>query len=87
MPVLTTSTSMTEAGKDSKPEALEESKLQRIPYIHYPAQFAEFPIEVFINLGGKINAIQPSFAGKLSLRICKIDSIRLETFERVIAMF
>lgn len=33
------------------------AKLQRVPYIRYPAQFNQHLIEAFINLGSKVNAI------------------------------
>lgn len=74
-------------------EALKRSKLQRVPYVHYLTQFDEFLIEALIDLNSKVNIMQPIFAKKLGLCICKtnwnaqkIDDSRLETFKMVIAL-
>lgn len=73
---------------------VQELKLQQVPYIYYPAQFGKISVEVLIDLSSEINIINPSFARKLSLSICKIDmgtqkidSSRLKTLEIMIISF
>lgn len=41
--------------------------------MQYSVQFVEFLIETSINLNGKVNAMQRSFAKKLCLCISKIN--------------
>lgn len=85
---------MTKAGKKANQEVLEGFELQQIPCIYYLAQLSEFSIEVLINSGNKVNAIQSSLVRKLDLCICKtevdaqkIDNNWLETFGVVIVLF
>lgn len=64
---------MTEASKKTDPKAQEGSELLGVPYIHYPVQFIEFPVEALINSASDVNVMQPSFAKNLGLRICKVN--------------
>lgn len=85
---------MTKASNKAIFKVHERFELQKILYIHYIVQFIEFFIETLIASDSKINIIQPNFARKLSIRICKtninakkIDNSRLETYEMIIASF
>ena len=64
--VSTTSTSMT----GPRTEALD-----RVPCIHYPAQFKKDTAEVqaLIDLGSEVNAMAPAYAKKLGLRVRKTN--------------
>lgn len=62
--------------------------------IYYFTQLNEFIVETFIDSSSKINSMQPIFAKKLGLCICKndmgtekIDSSRPETYKIVILLF
>lgn len=70
------------------------SALQRVPYIHYPTQFDDFSVEALIDLGSKVNVMQPSFAKKLDIRIYKtnvgaqdIDDNKLEIYGMLTALW
>lgn len=85
---------MTEVSKEIDAKAHKESEVQHIPYIYHPTQVGEFPIKILFDSGNKVNAIKPSFAKKLSLRIDKtnvssqkIDGSRLETYGIIIVFF
>lgn len=69
-------------------------ELQRVPCMQWLMQFGQYLIETHINFGSKINTIQPSFARKLGLNIGeinvdiqRINGIKLEIFDMVIACF
>ena len=86
--VLATSTSTTGA---------REEALERVPCIHYPVQFkntSETQVQVLIDSRSEINAIHLTFAKQLGLpirpidvRAQKIDSITLDTYGIVVAVF
>lgn len=85
---------MTKTSNEANSEVSEESELQRVLCIYYPAQFGEFFIKGLIDSSSKVNVMQPSFPRKLGLRIYKtnigaytIDGSRLETFGIVITLF
>lgn len=86
--------SITEACNEAGIKVQEDLELQRVLYMHYPAKFNKFFLEVLIDLGSEVNAMQTSFAKKLGLYICKTDvstqkinGSRPETFGMVIALF
>ena len=69
-------------------------KVVRMPSIHYPVRFQEEHVRALLDSGSEINAINPTFVKKLSLKTRKtnvkaqkIYSSALETFEMVIADF
>ena len=86
--VSATSASVTEANK--------EVTLERVPYIQYPVQFQKDKngIQALLDLGSKVNAMNPAYAKKLKFHIRqtdigaqKIDGSHLNTFGMVIAGF
>lgn len=88
---MTISALITEAGKKAGLKVQKRCELQQVPYINYSAPFGEFLLKALIQLGSKINTIQPSFAKKPSFHICntnvgaqKIDVSKMETDEKII---
>ena len=89
--VLATSALMTHTSR--------EASFERVPYIWYPIQFyrknnedKNKDVRALIDLGSKVNAMHPTYATKLSLRIGKIDvstpkidRFHLDTFEIILA--
>lgn len=85
---------MTEASKIAKPKTLEENKFQQVLYIPFLAQYDRFSMEALIDLGSKINVMQPNFIRKQGFRIYKtnmdppkIDNSRLNIYKMVILLF
>ena len=84
---------MTEANKEDNDEVV----LVKVLYIHYPLRFRkdkENKVRALIDLGSEVNAITPTYALKLGLRVRqtdvgaqKIDGSTLETFGMVLASF
>ena len=86
--VSTTSTLVTETNK--------EVILERVPYVHYPLRFWKdtIGIRALVDLGSEVNAMTPTYAAKLGLKVQKtdigaqkIDGSTLETFGMVLADF
>ena len=71
--------------------------LECVSYIYYPVQFkdtSKAQVQALINSGSEVNAIHPTFAKWLGLFIIptnigaqKIDSIMLDTYRMVVAVF
>ena len=77
-------------------EDSQEVTLERVPCIQYSIQFRKDKdnIQVLLDSGSKVNAINPEYAKKLGLRVRKtdmgaqiIDGSYLNTFGMVIAGF
>ena len=70
--------------------------LKQVPYIHYPLRFQKETagVRAWVDLGSKFNAMTPTYAAKLGLKVQKIDigaqkidgSI-FETFGMILADF
>ena len=83
-----------EASKDGKESESEYQKLAQVPCIRYPINFRKQSMSTLLDLRSEVNAVHPAFAKELSLPIRptdvgaqKIDGIRLETYEMVVAAF
>lgn len=78
--VSATFVSIIKASKKVNPIAPKASKLYRVPYIYYPAQYGGFLIEVLIGSNSKVNAMKPGFARKLGFCIYKtnIDAQKID---------
>ena len=68
--------------------------LNRVPCIHYPVWFKNNKVWALINSGGEVNAMTPTYAAKLGLKVWntnvgaqKIDASTLKTFQMVLASF
>lgn len=59
------------ASRKANSKVLDKRRLQQVLFIYYPAEFNEFSIKALIDLGKKVNIMQPSFAIKLVLHIYK----------------
>ena len=89
--VLATSTPITKASKE------DEMVLKRVSCIHYPLRFynnKKNEVGALINSGSKVNAMTPTYATKLDLKVCrtnvkaeKIDDSTLEMFGIVLVSF
>ena len=86
--VLATSSSLTETNK--------EVTLERVPYIHYSIRFQKDTtgFRALVDLGSEVNAMTPTYAAKLRLKVRKtdigvqkIDGSTLKTFGIVLADF
>ena len=72
----------------------KEIMLNKIPCIHYSVWFQEEQVEVLLNSGSNVNAMNPDFAWKLgfyiwktNVRAQKINDSALKTFGMMIADF
>ena len=63
-------TKISNNGKESKGEY---QNLTRVPCIHYLINFEKQSMSALINLGSKVNAVQPAFAKELGLSIRLTD--------------
>ena len=77
-------------------ENSQEVTLEHVPCIRYPIQFRKDKddIQALLNSGSEVNAMNPTYAKKLGLRVRqtnvgaqKIDGSHLNTFGMVIAGF
>lgn len=89
--VSATSAPITGASKE------DEVVLEGVPCVYYPLRFRkdkENEVRALIDSGSEVNAITPTYASKLGLRVChtdvgahKIDGSTFETFGMVLANF
>ena len=77
-------------------ETNKEVTLKQVPYIHYPLRFRKDTIGIIalVDSGSEVNAMTPTYATKLGLKVPKtdigaqkIDGSTLETFGMILADF
>ena len=71
-----------------------DEEVVKVPCIQYLVQFQEEQVKALLDSGSEVNAMNPNFAQKLSLKVWKpnvgaqkIDGFALEIFGMVIADF
>ena len=74
-----------------------DKSLEHVPCIYYSVQFKDMDkttVQALINSGSEVNTIHPFFAKQLGLsirpidlRVQKVDSTTLDTYEMIVAVF